>query len=166
MPINRTSAWGLLGLNQTSMTITANEIKSLVENPITLISGPGSKSFNAILHIAVISNFGTVPFLSPSVSSFVGAKIVYNGPSMWPATASASDLHNVILGASAGGSVVSGGLGGGGIGSDQGSPLSEVLGRDIIITNVTSVRADTPSDYVGGDGSLKITVLFTTINVY
>lgn len=164
MPINRTSAWGLLGLNQVSLTLTAQEIKSLVENPIILIAHPGPNSLNAILHIAAISNFGTVPFLSPSVSSFVGAQIAYNGPSNWPATAGPTDLHDLILGASAAGSVISAGASGG-ISSYQASPLTEVVGRDIIVGNFPGVSADTPVDYIQGDGTLKLTLLYTTINV-
>ena len=114
MPINRTSAWGLLGLNQVSLTLTSKEIKSLVENPVTLIAHPGPNSYNAILHIAALSNFGTVPFLAPSATSFVGAQIVYDGPTMWPATASVNDLHNVILApASAAGNAMNAGSGAG-----------------------------------------------------
>ena len=166
MPTGRTSAWGLLGLNQVSLTLTAKEIKGLVGNPITLISHPGPHSYNAILHIAAISNFGTVPFLSPSVSGFVGAQIVYDGPTMWPATASVSNLHNVILGpASAVGNVMNA-CSGAGISPDQAAyPLTEIVDRNIVIGNFTYVSADTPVDYVQGDGTIKLTLLYATINI-
>ena len=54
-----------------------------------------------------------------------------------------------------------------GISPDQAAyPLTEIVDRNVIIGNFPrGVSGDTPVDYVQGDGTIKLTILYTTINV-
>jgi hypothetical protein len=156
----RSTQWGLSGLYQSDVQIFAPELKNLVSAPVTLIPTPGRGRAILIVQIAAVTVFGTTPFVNPGRAS---AGIFYDGPNKVLATgplASPLSLLPLLTGPqNAAGNFVATS-----VGAQIYSLFSDVVDRGVIVGNETT--EPNPQNLTGGDGSIKVAVLYTVVQTF
>lgn len=137
----QTGTWALGGtLLQAVISLSASQLLTLAENPISLIAAPGPGRAAVLVAATVSLEAGSVPFANPGSAT---CSIVYNGPSSAPA---ASSTLTSLLGNSASELQVLDGIA---------STLArvEVDGQAVLLTN-------SGADWTAGNGNLVISVLY------
>jgi hypothetical protein len=154
----RSSAWGLSALFQNDVLLSAKEINNLVSSPVILLGTPGRGQATFIQSIVARSVFGSTAFVNPGAGSAI---IAYDGPNSIPATSNLIDLSPLITGPqSATQNVIA--IGSGAIGNlTDTERISEISDHNITISNPLSL----PQNFSGGDGGLKIAILYVIITL-
>ncbi len=144
-------------LQTRTITITAAQLTTLVEHPITLLEGPGAGFATLILAMVASLEFGGAQFVDPGTGA-TSAAVCYGGPSQFGAAVSglvsSADLHDLLTTSTASAAEFLDG-------PATTLPRTEIEAAPIFLCNPF---AEGPLDFTGGGTStLKITMFFFVV---